>query len=93
MRREEEEEEEEEEEKTLGGEHTEWMADNFRDLRLSSSSDFAIKSLDEVKTTSNQLPSPAFIANTVLPEGLPSERRYRLICIPHETSCSMGVEA
>lgn len=67
------------------------MLHHFDDLRGPASPNFAIDALDQVQPAAYQLPSPALIAKTMVPEGLPGERRVRLCCVSHEASSSVSV--
>ena len=69
------------------------MAHNSDNLRLSSASNLTVKTLNQVKSTSPELPSPSFISNAVVPESGSSEGREGVDCVTNETSSSVGVHA
>ena len=69
-----------------------WMADNARNFCSSSSTNLAPQSLEQVKATSDQLPSPAKVANTVRPVIVSSEWRNGLRGISDETANRVGIE-
>lgn len=48
--------------------------------------------LKQVKTASPELPAPALVAQTVVPERRAGKGRVRKLCVPNEASGGMGVE-
>ena len=69
-----------------------WMTDYSNNLGFSSGSDLTVDSLDEVKTTPPQLPSPSLVSNTMLPEvGLIEWREWHG-AVTNEASGSVSVE-
>lgn len=75
-----------------GGGLAVWMADDFGDFGFASGAYFPVESFYEVDASSDEFPSPAFVAYTVVPELLTSERRYRVCCIPYEATSGMRIQ-
>ena len=78
---------------TSGLTPTVWMTDHLRDHGPSSGSNFSIDPFQEVETTTHELPSPALVANTMVPEFLPCEWRDRIGRITHEAAGCVGIES
>lgn len=68
-----------------------WMSDDFDDFRWSASTNLSIYSLEQIHATTNQLPAPALISKTMVPEVFASKWRDRLNSIPNEASGSMCI--
>lgn len=69
------------------------MADNLDNLGLAPAADLTIQTVTEVKTTSDELPTPAFVTNAMGPEVLLVKGREDLSCVTHETVGSVRVHA
>ena len=69
------------------------MADDAGDLRFTHSTNFTVQPLNQVKTTGEQLPPPALVPNTVLPEVGAGKRRLGVRSVAHEAANGVGVEA
>jgi hypothetical protein len=50
------------------------VANNTDNLGIPSAANLSIEALAEIQTTSEELPSPALIANAVIPEVISGER-------------------
>ena len=68
------------------------VTDHFVYARRAARLYLTVDPLDQIETASPKLPAPAFIAQTVVPEGRPGERRVRKLGVPDEASSGMGVE-
>lgn len=68
------------------------MTDHLGDLSCASGTNLAVEPFKEIKTTTNKLPSPTFITQTMIPEFLSCKWRNRVCGIPHETTGGMSVE-
>jgi hypothetical protein len=68
------------------------MAHNPDDFSVSSGSDLSIKSFNQVKSTTKQLPPPAFISDTVIPEDFSGKWRVRISRVTDEASGGVGIE-
>ena len=68
------------------------MADDSLDLAGSPRRPFAVDALAEVQPSSKELPPPAFISDTFIPEDFAGERRVWVHRRPDETACGMCVE-
>lgn len=64
---------------------------DFENLRWPASANLSIYPLKQIQPTADQLPSPALISETVIPEVFASKRRHRLDCISNKASSSMAV--
>lgn len=69
------------------------MTDHLRDHGAPSRSNLPIDPFQEVKTATHELPSPAFIPKTMVPELLPCEWRDRIGRIAHEAAGGVGIES
>lgn len=69
------------------------MTDDFEDLCRSARIYFTIYPLKKVETTSDKLPSPAFIPNAMVPKRLASERRVGERGVTHETLRGVGIKS
>ena len=69
------------------------MADDLDDLSLPSASDLSVKTIKQVQTTSEKLPSPSFVSNAVGPEVGVVEWREWCRGVTHETASRVGVHA
>lgn len=69
------------------------MADYSGDLRATLGTDFPVETLNQIKTTGEQLPSPSLITNAVLPEDLSCEGGERVGGITDEATNGVGVQA
>ena len=69
------------------------MTDHLCDHGPPSRSNLPIDPFQEVKTTTHELPSPALVANTMVPEFLTCEWRDRVGRIAHETTGGVGIES
>lgn len=58
--------------------HTIRMTDDFCDNCHSPGPDLPVNSLEEIQSSDDQLPSPPFIAKTMIPELFSCERRDRV---------------
>lgn len=72
---------------------TVWMTDHLRDHGPPSRSNLPIDPLQEVKTTTHEFPSPALVAETMIPELIPCEWRDWIGRIAHEAAGGMGIES
>lgn len=69
------------------------MADDLDNLGLSPAANFSVKSVNEIKTTSNKLPSPSLVADAVGPEVLLIKWRESGRGITHEATGGVRVHA
>lgn len=69
------------------------MADNTSNFCCPTSSDFAVQTLKQIDSTTEKLPSPSFVANTVFPEGFPGKRRIGICRVAHKATDSVRVHA
>ena len=69
------------------------MSDNLGNLRFAPCTNLAIQPLDEVESPTNELPSPTFVTETVIPEGFARKRRLRRDSISNEAARGMRVES
>jgi hypothetical protein len=69
-----------------------WMTNDSNNLGFSSGSDLTIDSLEEIETTSPELPSPSLVSNAMLPEVGLIEWRERYGGVTDETSSGVSVE-
>ena len=69
------------------------VPNHFGDLCGPSRSNFTVDSLQQIQGAGEKLPSPSFVADAVLPERFPRERRIRIYRIAHEAAGGMGVHA
>lgn len=69
------------------------MLDDLDDLGFTPSSDLTIQSLEEIDTTSPELPAPALVANAVVPKVRSSKGRERIGGVTHEAARSMRVHS
>lgn len=69
------------------------MADDLGDDSLTPGADLAVKTFEEVESNGDKLPSPSFITKAMVPESLTRKRGYRIGCISHETTRSVGVQS
>lgn len=67
------------------------MFDDFDNFCWPASANLSIYSFGQIQSTTDQLPSPALISETVVPEIFASKRRHGLDSIPNEASSSMAV--
>lgn len=73
--------------------HTIRMANDFCDDCHAPGSDLPVQSFEEIQSSNDQLPSPSFIAKTMIPELFPCERRDRARGIPDKAPSGVGVES
>jgi hypothetical protein len=69
------------------------VTDDLDDLGLSPAADLAVQTVAEIETTTDKLPSPAFVANAVGPEVLLVERREVGNGVAYEAAGCMCVHA
>jgi len=55
-----------------------WMSNDFSDFRRLSGTNLAVDALEEVQSSGYQFPSPALVADTMLPEWFSGKRRIRI---------------
>lgn len=68
------------------------MTDDSHNRSISSRSNLAVKSLNQVKATSPELPSPSLITDAMVPEIVTSEWREGVRGVSNEASSGVGVE-
>ena len=68
------------------------VADDAGDLGLATSADLAVQTLDEIGTTAKELPSPALVADAVVPVFCASKRRDGVGLVAHEAAHGVRVE-
>lgn len=69
-----------------------WVANDTGDLGLATGTNFTIQTLQEVETTSPELPTPAEITDTVLPVFIASKRRKGVDRVTDETAGRVSVK-
>ena len=69
------------------------MLDNLDNFGLTTSTNFTVQTLKEVDSTSEELPSPTFVTNTMRPEVVACERRERLRRVTDEATNGVCVHA
>lgn len=69
------------------------MADNTSNLGLTAGTDLAIQTLNQVETSSEELPPPSEITNAVRPKLLPGKWRKSIGCITNEAANGVRVES
>lgn len=72
---------------------TVWVANNTSDLGTAASADLPVGTLHEVESSSPKLPSPAEVADAVVPVILSSKWRVRQGGIAHEAASGVGVQS
>lgn len=68
------------------------MTDDFCDDRHASGSDFPVESLEEIQSSDDQLPSPPFIAKTMIPELLSFQRGDTVGGVSDEAPSGVGIK-
>ena len=69
------------------------MSDDFGDLCFPAGTDFTVKTLEEIQSTTPEFPAPTFVSNTMSPERFAAQGRERQSGIADEAPRGMGVEA
>ena len=72
---------------------TSWMTNDLGQLGISPGPNLSIDSFNHIDSSSPQLPSPALIAQAMIPERLSCKGRVGVQTVADETSSSMGVES
>lgn len=68
------------------------MLNDLEHLCKPSTVDISIDALDEVHHSSDHLPTPALVPNTMIPESLSCERRDCVDGVANETTGGMRIE-
>ena len=69
------------------------MADDTGDASLTADADLTVETLHQVQAASEELPTPAFVTDAVVPEVGPSKRREGVGGIAYEAAHGVGVQA
>jgi hypothetical protein len=72
---------------------TVWMADDLDDLSLTPATDLSVETVQEVKTTTEELPSPTFVTDAMGPEVVGVERRKGWSCVTDEAASCVRVHS